>query len=129
MKEPIQTDGAPAAIGPYSQGIQAKGLAGLLFTAGQLGMDPATGELVRGGIGPESQRALENLKAVLQAGGSSLERVVKVTVFLASMEEFAAMNQIYATFFKEPFPARSAFEVAALPKNGRVEIEAVAEIG
>jgi 2-iminobutanoate/2-iminopropanoate deaminase len=129
MKEAVQTKKAPAAIGPYSQGICSKGAGGLLITAGQLGMDPETGQLVDGGIGPQCRRALENLKAVLEAGGSSLERVLKVTVFLASMEEFGQMNEVYETFFTAPYPARSAFGVAALPKGGRVEIEAIAEIG
>jgi len=125
MKKAIVTDHAPAAIGPYSQGIVAKG-ASLLFTAGQLGMDPATGALVEGGIGAECKQALENLKAVLEAGGSGLDRVLKVTVFLASIDEFGQMNEIYQEYFPAPHPARSAFEVTALPKGGRVEIEAVA---
>jgi 2-iminobutanoate/2-iminopropanoate deaminase len=124
VREVIQTDRAPAAIGPYSQAIRCQGT--LVATAGQLGIDPATGELVAGGITPESRRALENLRAVLEAGGSGLERVVKVTVFLADIGEFAAMNAVYADFFRAPHPARSAFQVAALPKGARVEIEALA---
>jgi len=128
MKDAIRTTKAPGAIGPYSQGVRfARG--GLVVTAGQLGMDPGSGALVPGGIAAETRRALENLRAVLEAAGSSLEQVVKTTVFLADMEEFAAMNEVYATFFVEPFPARSAVEVAELPKGGRVEIEALAEIG
>ncbi len=127
MKEAIATTQAPAAIGPYSQGVTIRS-AGLVFTAGQLGMDPESGELVPGGIGPECQRALENLKQVVEAGGSSMDQVLKVTVFLAAMDEFAAMNEIYQSYFQSPYPARSAFQVAALPKGGRVEIEAVAAI-
>jgi 2-iminobutanoate/2-iminopropanoate deaminase len=126
MRMPIETPSAPAAIGPYSQGIRARAAGSLVFTAGQLGMDPATGALVPGGIEAETRQALENLKAVLAAGGSGLERVVKVTVFLQSMGEFAHMNEVYQSYFAPPFPARSAIEVAALPKGGRVEIEAVA---
>jgi 2-iminobutanoate/2-iminopropanoate deaminase len=126
MMEAVRTDRAPAAIGPYSQGMRCTG--GLIFTAGQLGMDPASGSLVPGGIEPECRRALENLRAVLEAAGSSLAGVVKVTVFLADMREFPAMNAVYETFFRAPYPARSAFQVAALPKNGRIEIEAVATV-
>lgn len=127
MRTAIQTDRAPAAIGPYSQGNRLEGARTLVFTAGQLGMDPRTGQLVPGGIEAECRQALENLKAVLAAGGSGLERVVKVTVFLQSMDEFGRMNEIYQSFFSAPYPARSAFAVAALPKGARVEIEAVAE--
>jgi 2-iminobutanoate/2-iminopropanoate deaminase len=126
MRTAIQTDQAPAAIGPYSQGNRTEGARAMVFTAGQLGMDPRTGQLVTGGIGPECRRALDNLKAVLEAGGSGLDRVVKVTVFLQSMDEFAQMNEIYQSVFAPPYPARSAFAVAALPKGARVEIEAVA---
>ncbi len=128
MKQAISTDKAPAAIGPYSQGVTAE-VGKLLFTAGQLGMDPATGALVPGGIGPECERALQNLRNVLEAGGSSMDQVLKVTVFLASMEEFAAMNEIYQSYFQSPYPARSAFQVAQLPKGGRVEIEAISVVG
>ncbi len=126
MRKPIQTDAAPAAIGPYSQGNRVEGAGAWVFTAGQLGMDPKSGELVPGGIEPECRQAFANLKAVLEAGGSGLDQVIKVTVFLQSMSEFAAMNEIYKTVFAPPYPARSAIEVAALPKGGRVEVEAVA---
>jgi 2-iminobutanoate/2-iminopropanoate deaminase len=125
MKQAIQTDRAPAAIGPYSQAIRTSG-GELVATAGQLGIDAATGELVAGGIGAECRRALENLRAVLEAAGSGLDQVVKVTVFMADLGEFAEMNAIYAESFTEPYPARSAFQVAALPKGARVEIEALA---
>jgi 2-iminobutanoate/2-iminopropanoate deaminase len=128
MKAEVRTPHAPAAIGPYSQGIRFGG-EGLVATAGQLGLDPQSGALVPGGIGPECQRALENLKAVLEAAGSSLEKTIKVTVFLADMGEFAEMNAIYERYFQAPYPARSAIEVAALPKGGRIEIEALAVAG
>jgi 2-iminobutanoate/2-iminopropanoate deaminase len=125
MREEVRTGEAPSAIGPYSQAIRFAGNR-LVMTAGQLGIDPSSGELVPGGIAAECRRALQNLEAVLVAGGSDMARVVKVTVFLADMAEFAAMNEVYAEFFPAPPPARSAFEVAALPKAGRVEIEALA---
>jgi 2-iminobutanoate/2-iminopropanoate deaminase len=128
VKEQVRTERAPAAIGPYSQAIRFDG-SRLVVTAGQLGMEPRTGELVPGGIAAESRQALENLKAVLEAAGSSLDRVVKVTVLLADIREFPEMNAVYQQFFAAPHPARSAFAVAALPKGGRVEIEALAELG
>ncbi|MBD3235692.1 MAG: hypothetical protein GF330_03205 [Candidatus Eisenbacteria bacterium] len=125
MREEVRTPKAPGAIGPYSQAIRFDAGA-LLVTAGQLGIDPASGALVEGGIAAECRQALQNLRAVLEAGGSDLSRVVKVTVFLADMDEFAPMNEVYAEFFPAPHPARSAFQVAALPKSARVEIEALA---
>jgi 2-iminobutanoate/2-iminopropanoate deaminase len=117
---------APKAIGPYSIGVST---GDLIFTAGQLGIDPETGELVRGGIEAETRQALTNLKTVLEAGGSSLENVVKTTVFLRDINDFAKMNGVYAVFFTDNYPARSAFQVAALPKGGAVEIEAIALAG
>ncbi len=125
MKNIISTDKAPAALGAYSQGVTTEQL---LFTAGQLGMDPANGQMVEGGIQAQTHRALDNLKAVVEAGGSSLEKVLKVTIFLADMNDFVAMNEIYGGYFKENPPARSAFQVAALPKAGLIEIECVATI-
>jgi 2-iminobutanoate/2-iminopropanoate deaminase len=119
----IATDAAPAAIGPYSQAIQA---GGLVFCSGQVGLDPQTGELVSGGIQAEARRALQNLGAVLDAAGVGPADVVKTTVFLADIKDFAALNEVYATFFSDPPPARSTFGVAALPKDARVEIEAIA---
>ena len=119
----VATDKAPAAVGPYSQGIQ---VGNLVFTAGQLGMNPATGKLVEGGIEAQTRQALTNLSAVLEAAGASLAHVVKVTVFLQDMGDFQAMNGVYAQFFTTDPPARSAVEVAALPLGGLVEIEAVA---
>jgi 2-iminobutanoate/2-iminopropanoate deaminase len=123
VPQQVETGGAPAAIGPYSQGIRA---GGLVFTAGQLGLDPANGNLVAGGVAEQTDRALRNLTAVLDAAGVSLDRVVKTTVFLSDMADFAAMNEVYASHFSAPFPARSTFAVKQLPKGALVEIEAVA---
>lgn len=120
----IATDEAPAAVGPYSQGVQ---LGDFVFTAGQLGIVPGSKEFAGPDIESQTRRALENLKAVLEAGGSCLEHVVKTTVFLQDIEEFSRMNTVYAEFFPQDPPARSAVQVAALPLGGRVEIEAVAE--
>ena len=119
----VSTPGAPRAIGPYSQGIVA---GGLLFTAGQVGFDPATGELVDEGIAEQTRRVLENLRAILQAADLDFGRVVKTTVFLVDMADFAAMNEEYARAFGAHRPARSTVAVAALPRGARVEIEAVA---
>jgi len=121
--ETIFTENAPKAIGPYSQAIAAEGF---VFTAGNIGNDPKTGELVPGGIGAETRQALANIAAVLAAAGTSLSRVVKTTVFLADLKDFAAMNAAYAESFKGHCPARSTVQVAALPKGARVEIEAIA---
>ncbi|MFZ6027180.1 MAG: RidA family protein [Chloroflexota bacterium] len=123
QKQIITSDRAPKAIGPYSVAVKT---GGLVFTAGQLGLDPETGALVAGGVVAETRQALTNLQAVLEASGASLASVVKATVFLRDMDDFAAMNGVYATFFTENFPARSAVQVARLPKDGAVEIEAIA---
>ncbi|MGQ9559010.1 MAG: RidA family protein [Candidatus Oleimicrobiaceae bacterium] len=127
MKQVVTTSDAPAAIGPYSQAVVSSG--GLVYTAGQLGLDPQTGELVGPGIEDQTRQALTNLAAVLRAAGSGLEKVLKTTVFLADMNDFAAMNQVYAQFFSTAPPARSAVQAARLPKGARVEVEAVAERG
>jgi 2-iminobutanoate/2-iminopropanoate deaminase len=119
----ITTTGAPAAIGPYSQGIAADGL---VFAAGQAALDPATGALVEGGIEPETERVMANLTAVLDAAGCGWGDVVKTTVFLVDMADFAAVNTIYGRFVSDPPPARSTVAVAGLPKGARVEIEAIA---
>ena len=122
-KEIITTDKAPAAVGPYSQGVKA---GDFVFTAGQLGLIPGTKDFAGDDVESQTRQALENLKAVLEAGSSCLEHVVKTTVFLADMGEFALMNGVYAQFFSDNPPARSAVQAAALPLGGRVEIEAVA---
>jgi 2-iminobutanoate/2-iminopropanoate deaminase len=119
----VSTPDAPRAIGPYSQATRANGF---LFTAGQVGFDPATGELVDGGIGEQTERVLANLDAILRAAGLELSSVVKTTVFLVDMADFARMNEVYAQAFGDHRPARSTVAVAALPRGARVEIEAVA---
>lgn len=122
MKTHIATDGAPAAIGPYSQAIRA---GCFVFCAGQLGLDPATGELVEG-VEAQTDRALKNLEAVLAADGLGFADVVKTTIFVLDMGDFQLVNGVYAKYMPEPFPARSTVAVAALPRGGRVEIEAIA---
>ena len=121
----ISTPHAPGAIGPYSQAIRA---GGYLFCSGQLGLDPATGEFAAGDVGAQAEQALRNLTAVLAVAGLSFADVVKTTIFLADMADFATVNGIYARFVTDPPPARSTVAVAALPKGGRVEIEAIARI-
>ena len=122
-KQRIHTDDAPAAVGPYSQAIRA---GNFLFTAGQVALDPAAGDLVGSDVAAQTEQVLRNLRAVLAAAGADFAHVVKTTVFLQSMSDFAAMNAVYARHFPEPFPARSTVEVGALPKGGLVEIECVA---
>jgi 2-iminobutanoate/2-iminopropanoate deaminase len=121
----ISTAGAPRAIGPYSQAACANGF---IFTAGQVALDPATGQLVPGGIAEQTARALENLRAVLTTAGSSLSLVVKTTVFLVDMTDFTAMNEVYGRFFGDHRPARSTVAVAALPRGAQVEIEVIAAL-
>jgi 2-iminobutanoate/2-iminopropanoate deaminase len=123
MRYRVQTDDAPKAIGPYSQAIKASGL---IFASGQIPLDPATMQIVEGGIAEQTERVLNNLSAVLQAAGSSLERVVKTTVFLADLEDFAVMNETYGRFFGEPAPARSTVQVSRLPRDVRIEIDVIA---
>lgn len=125
MREAISTPAAPAAIGPYSQAVRS---GDLVFTAGQLGVDPVTGELV-GEAASQAEQALRNLAAILEVAGSGLDRLVKVTVLLADIADWPAVNEVYARAVPEPFPARSAFAVADLPRGARVEIEAVAVSG
>ncbi len=119
----LHTDKAPAAIGPYSQAIEVNGM---VFTSGQIPLDPATGNVVEGGIKEQTHQALTNAKAIMEAAGLSLANVVKTTVFMADMADFAAMNEVYSTFFTEPYPARSAVAVKALPKGVLVEVECIA---
>ena len=114
---------APAAIGPYSQALQANGF---VFVSGQIGLDPATGELEAGGFKAQARRVLRNLGAVLEAGGVGFDDVVKVTIYLSDIADFADMNSVYAEYFRDPFPARAVVEVAALPKGAGVEMELVA---
>jgi 2-iminobutanoate/2-iminopropanoate deaminase len=124
-REPVQTDNAPKAIGPYEQAIKANGF---IYTAGQIPIDPKTGNFVEGGITAQTRQVLENLKAVLEAGGSSLERVVKATVFLKNMADFAAMNDVYAQYLGGAKPARSTVAVAELPRGALIEIDLVAVV-
>jgi 2-iminobutanoate/2-iminopropanoate deaminase len=121
----VSTTGAPAAVGPYSQGIVTDGL---LFTAGQASLDPLSGQIVEGGIGPETERVMANLTAILDAAGATWADVVKTTVFLVDIGDFATVNAIYGRFLADPPPARSTVGVAALPKGARVEIEAIARL-
>ena len=123
MKEIIATKSAPAALGPYSQGISA---GNLVITSGQLPVDPATGSFAPGGVAEQTHQSLTNVQAVLAQAGLTMENVIKTTVFLSDMNNFSAMNEVYATFFPQTPPARSAVEVARLPKNALVEIEAIA---
>lgn len=124
MKQIIATDKAPQAIGPYSQAVRT---GNLIFTSGMIPIDPATNTLVEGGIEVQAKQAIGNLKALLEASGSSLSKVVKTVVFIKDMNDFAKVNEVYATFFTDAYPARSCVEVARLPKDVLIEIEAVAE--
>jgi 2-iminobutanoate/2-iminopropanoate deaminase len=124
-RQVVKTAKAPEAIGPYSQAIR---LGGLLFTSGQIALEPATGKLKDGDVSAQTEQALSNLAAVLEAGGSSLDRVVKATIFLKDMADFAAVNQVYAKCFGVSLPARSCVEVARLPRDAKVEIEAIAAV-
>jgi 2-iminobutanoate/2-iminopropanoate deaminase len=122
MRKPIQTDKAPAAIGPYSQGVAA---GGFVFCSGQIPIDPATGQIVAGGIEEQTRQVFKNLAAILEAADSSLAQAVKCTVFLHDMNDFAAMNKVYAEFFKAPCPARATFQIGALALGARIEIECI----
>ncbi|MNZ61010.1 Enamine/imine deaminase [compost metagenome] len=121
-KQVISTTAAPGAIGPYSQAVQ---IGDFVFTSGQLGLIPETGQLAEG-VEAQAKQSLRNVSAILEAAGSSLDKVIKTTVFLKDMNDFAKVNEIYGSFFAEPYPARSAVEVARLPKDGLVEIEVIA---
>ena len=126
MRQIIATERAPKAIGPYSQAVAWQGL---IFLSGQIPLDPATGQVIEGDIAAQTERVLENLKAVLEAAGSSLENVLKTTVYLKDVSEFPRMNEVYARYFPEAPPARATVEVARLPRDARVEIEAIAARG
>jgi len=123
VRDVIATDQAPQAIGPYSQAIRAQGL---IFTSGQVAIDPATKQVIAGDIGAQTDRVLKNLAAILQASGSTLEKVLRCTVFLKNMGDFAAMNEVYGRYFKQAPPARSTVEAARLPKDVLVEIDVIA---
>jgi 2-iminobutanoate/2-iminopropanoate deaminase len=123
VKQAISAAGAPKAIGPYSSALRA---GQLLFISGQVPFDPATGNLVSGDIQAQTRRVLQNVGALLEAGGLSFQAVVRTTVFLADMNDFAAMNEVYQTFFSEPYPARSTVQAARLPRDARIEIDAIA---
>lgn len=120
--EAIETEAAPAAIGPYSQAV---GAGGWIFLSGQIGLDPATGTIVDGGVTAEARRAFDNLSAVAQAGGATLADVVKLTIYLVDLADFAAVNQIMRNYFDTPYPARATVGVVALPRGARIEVEAV----
>lgn len=122
-KETISTENAPGAIGPYSQAVKT---GNLVFCSGQIPIDPETGEFVSGGVGEQTEQVLRNLSAVLKAAGTSLDDVVKTTVFLADMEDFTAMNEIYTKYFDENKPARATVQAARLPRDARVEIDCIA---
>lgn len=126
MRQIVQTKQAPDAIGPYSQAVIGNGF---VFTSGQIPIDPATGEFVAGGIAEQTQQVLKNLSAVLEAAGTGMQQVVKTTVYLADMQDFTAMNEVYATFFGAEPPARSTVQAARLPRDARVEIDVVALAG
>lgn len=123
MRTAVSTDEAPKAIGPYSQAVRA---GQLLFISGQIPIDPATGAIITGDIAAMTHRVFANIKAILAAAGASLDHVVRTTVFLADMNDFAAMNEVYATYFRQPAPARSTVQAARLPKDARVEIDVIA---
>jgi 2-iminobutanoate/2-iminopropanoate deaminase len=126
VREIIKTEGAPAAIGPYSQAVCA---GGFVFASGQIPLDPKTGQFVEGGVREQTEQVMRNLSAVLEAAGTGLDRVVKTTVFLADMDDFAAMNEVYGQYFAENPPARATVQAARLPRDARVEIEVVALAG
>ena len=126
MKEIIATDQAPRAIGPYSQAVRA---GNVIFASGQIPIDPATGEFVAGGVAEQTEQVMRNITAVLEAAGSGLNQIVKTTVFLADMNDFIAMNEVYARFFPETPPARATIQAARLPRDAKVEIEAIAVLG
>lgn len=125
MRQAVSTPSAPKAIGPYSQGVRA---GSLLFVSGQVPIDPETGNLVDGDIAAQTRRVFQNIGEILKAGGASFDHVVRTTVFLADMNDFAAMNAVYGTFFSSPFPARATVQVSRLPKDARIEIDVIASV-
>jgi 2-iminobutanoate/2-iminopropanoate deaminase len=125
VRQAVSTPSAPRAIGPYSQGIRA---GSLLFVSGQVPIDPATGNVIEGDIAAQTHRVFQNIGEILKAGGASFEHVVRTTVFLADMNDFAAMNAVYATYFSAPAPARATVQVSRLPKDARIEIDVIASL-
>jgi 2-iminobutanoate/2-iminopropanoate deaminase len=125
VRDAVATPSAPAAIGPYSQAVRA---GSLLFVSGQIPLDPATGNMTEGDIGAQTHRVFQNLAAILEAGGSSLDRVVRATVYLADLNDFAVMNEVYGTYFRTPAPARATIQAARLPRDARIEIDVIAEL-
>ena len=125
MRQAVSTPSAPAAIGPYSQAVRA---GSLLFISGQIPIDPSTGTLVEGSIGDQTHRVFRNIGAILEAAGASFDHVVRTTVYLADMNDFAAMNEVYGTYFRAPAPARATVQAARLPKDARVEIDVIASL-
>ena len=125
MRQAVATPSAPKAIGPYSQAIRA---GSLLFVSGQIPLDPATGQMVEGGIAAQTHRVFQNLAAILEAAGTSFDQVVRTTVYLADMNDFAAMNEVYGTYFSSPAPARATVQAARLPRDARVEIDVIAAL-
>jgi 2-iminobutanoate/2-iminopropanoate deaminase len=123
MKKEIKTDKAPKAIGPYSQAIEANGF---IFVSGQIPIDPATGEIIKGSIEKQTEQVLKNIKAILEEAGSSMENIVKATVYLSNLEDYSKVNEIYGKYIPSPYPARAAFQVARLPKDVGIEIEIIA---
>jgi 2-iminobutanoate/2-iminopropanoate deaminase len=123
MRTAVQTDAAPAAIGPYSQGVRA---GNLLFVSGQVPLDPATGQIVEGDIAAQAHQIMKNIGGILSAAGLTFDHVVRTTVFLADLDDFAAMNEVYGSYFRSPAPARSTVQVARLPRDARLEIDAIA---
>jgi 2-iminobutanoate/2-iminopropanoate deaminase len=126
MLSAVSTGSAPKALGPYSQAIRA---GQFLFVSGQVPIDPATGEMVPGGVSEQTRRALQNIGQILEAGGSSFSQVVRTTVYLADLSDFAAMNEVYATFFTAPQPARSTIQAARLPRDSKIEVDVIAFLG
>lgn len=126
MTDIINTDQAPAAIGPYSQGVVA---GGVLYASGQIPLDPKSGEIVAGGVAEQTRQVLENMKAVVAAAGADMSKVVKVTIYIVDMQQFAVVNEIYGTYFSAPFPARACVEVSKLPKGVEVEMDAIVHLG
>ncbi len=125
MKEIVSTPNAPAAVGAYSQAVKVNGM---LFASGQLGLNPATGDFAGADFKSQAEQSLKNVKAIVEAAGTTMDKVVKVSVFMADMADFAALNELYSQFFTQPYPARSAVAVKTLPKGGLIEIEVIAEL-